>query len=112
MGRFAAVFLLAVLAPVVACAADVAIPVPELPGGKKVVDLPHRFDRVTTGGAGRYLVFWSSEARKVFVFDIAVGEVIKTIDAPGDGLSLAAGLDKLFIVVPSTKLLHRYSLPT
>ena len=81
-------------------------------GETRTVKLDEPWANMTTGGAGRYIVFHLKEAGKLEIFDVVAGEVTKTIDAPGDELLLAAGMDKLIVYVPSQKIFHRYDIAT
>lgn len=81
-------------------------------GETRTVKLEAPWVYMTTGGAGRYLVFHLKEVGKLAVLDVVAGEVTKTIDAPGDELKLAAGMDKLVVYVPAQKIFHRYDLAT
>ena len=67
---------------------------------------------VAVGGGGRWLVLLFKEARKLAVFDVNAGEVVKTISIPATGALIAAGATKLLIAFPAEKLIQRWNLET
>jgi hypothetical protein len=79
--------------------------------GPAQLDLEEPFAAFAVGGAGRYWVFHQKAAKKLVLLDISAAEITHEIDAPGDDLRLAAGLDKLIVVVAEKNLINRYSLP-
>jgi serine/threonine protein kinase len=93
-------------------------PSPDTPAGipdpklKDRIEVPlgEPFAQVCTGGAGRYLVFHLPKAKELAVFDVSQTKVIHRIDAPADDILLAAGLEKLLVVVPGQRLLQRWDL--
>jgi hypothetical protein len=90
----------------------VVIAEPKLPGGRAEFKLSEPFAQVRTGGAGRYLIFHLPKGRKLAIFDVSQLKVVHEIDLPADQVLYAAGLDKLLIVLPSQRLLQRWSLTT
>jgi S1-C subfamily serine protease len=106
------VWLVTALAALNAPLRAVDIPAPTGIPDRHVVDLESNWVNMTTGGAGRYIVFHLKDARKLALFDVSSGGIIESIDAPGDDLMLAAGIEKLIVLVPSQNILHRYHLAT
>ncbi len=91
-----------------------AIEIPEPPGiaEQHIVQLDSPWTNMTTGGAGRYLVFHLAEAGKLALLDVSAGEISKMIDAPGEQLMMAAGMEALIVLVPGQNIAHRYELAT
>lgn len=92
--------------------AAVEIPEPAGIAERHVVQLESPWTNMTTGGAGRYLVFHLAEAGKLALLDVSAGEISNMIDAPGEQLMMAAGLETLIVLVPSQNIAHRYELTT
>jgi hypothetical protein len=88
------------------------IPAPTEISERHVVQLDSPWTNMTTGGAGRYLVFHLKEAGKLALLDVSAGGISKTIDAPGEELMMAAGAETLIVFVPSQNVAHRYDLAT
>jgi hypothetical protein len=89
-----------------------AIPAPRLTTYRTEVVLPEPFAQVRTGGAGRYLIFHLKKAKKLAIFDVSQARVIHQIDLPADDVLYAAGLKKLMLVLPGSKVVQRWSLET
>jgi hypothetical protein len=87
-----------------------AIPAPNL-AGRTEVKFAEPFLQVRTGGAGRYLIFHFKKAKKLSVFDVSRVKTTHEIEVPDDVL-YAAGIEKLFVVVPGQRLLQRWDLRT
>jgi hypothetical protein len=63
-------------------------------------------------GSGRYLLFHAKEANRIDALDVLAGEITHQIpDVPDDAL-IAAGAEKLLVVLPGRKLVQRYNLRT
>ncbi len=90
-----------------------AVEIPEPPGiaEQHVVQLESPWTNMTTGGAGRYLVFHLAEAGKLALLDVSAGEISNMIDAPGEQLMMAAGLETLIVFVEFLVPLDRLSKP-
>lgn len=87
------------------------IPEPELIGDSVTVKLGEQAAQLASGG-GRYLVFHLKQARKLALFDVSALKIVHTLDMPADDVRFAAGQEKLLVVLPSQRLLHRYTLAT
>ncbi|PQO41237.1 hypothetical protein C5Y96_00540 [Blastopirellula marina] len=81
-------------------------------GQRRTIELVSPWVSMATGGAGRYIVLHLKEAGKLALLDVVAGGIIHTIDAPGEDLMLAGGLDQLIVLVPSQGLFHRYNIAT
>ena len=63
------------------------------------------------GAAGADLIFQLKQAKKLVLFDIVEGAVVGSMACPSDDVLVAAGVEKMVLVIPGTKLVHQYSLP-
>lgn len=103
---------------------DVPAPPPaELPGAAAIRPPNLEADRVerklpapiadaVVGGGGRYLILHLPKVRKLAVFDVSAAKVVHFFDVPEDDIRFAAGLDKLFVLLPQSNQLQRWSLST
>ncbi len=78
---------------------------------KVVQSLPTIGDALIAGG-GRWLIVHLSDKRKVLVWDVYQSKVAKELTLASDHVKLAAGMDKLIVVLPDQKLIQRWSLKT
>jgi hypothetical protein len=107
----------------------VAAPVPaDLPRGKPVEDLsiavaplkqdkeerslPSAVEALCHGGGGRFLILHLPKERKLAVFDVNEAKVIKYVPVAEDKIFFAAGMDKLFVLLPDANVIQRWSLKT
>ncbi len=90
----------------------VVIKPPSLSGDTVTVPLPGRVETVAVGGGGRYLILYLRTARRLAVFDANEAKVVREIPMPEFQVFLAAGMDKLMVVLPQSRQLVRYSLST
>jgi hypothetical protein len=74
--------------------------------------LPAAFRTVAVGGGGRYLIFHLPRLRKLVVFDVSATRLVHYVDLAEHDVKFAAGLDKLFIVLPRASRIQRWSLAT
>ena len=74
--------------------------------------LPDTVDNVTVGGGGRFLIFHLPKLRQLAVFDANEAKIVKYLPLAEDNVKVAAGLDKLFIALPVSHVLQRWSLTT
>ena len=79
--------------------------------GITTVSFIEPYSQVCAANEGRYLILQLKQSKKLLLFDIEKAEVAKTMDCPADEVILAADIDKLVVVVPSQRIVHRYSLP-
>lgn len=76
------------------------------------VELPGEIGRRAIGGAGRYLVISIPEQRQIAVFDIEQAKIVKYLPAEDRAIHVAAGADKLIVVMGEKRIISRYSLET
>jgi hypothetical protein len=76
-----------------------------------VKQLPAPVGDVTVGGSGRYLVMSLPKVRKLAVFD-AASRTLQYLSAGEGEPKLAAGADKLMVLLPESGILQRYDLKT
>jgi hypothetical protein len=74
------------------------------------VELPSAFDRVCVGGGGRFLILRLPAAKQFAVFDATLGKVATYLPMPEDGTHAAAGMTKLFLVLPKSGTIQRWNL--
>ena len=86
-------------APVVAPNA-LAIQAPKLEGERVTRKLPDRMDQVVVGGGGRFILMHLPQSRKVAMFDVNEAKVVHYFPVSGDGVKIAAGLEKRRAGVP------------
>jgi S1-C subfamily serine protease len=87
----------------------------KLPLGEKekvTVKLPAIVADMVVGGDGRYLVLHLPKFRKMAIFDVHQAKVTKYIPLAEDHVKFAAGMTKLMIGLPSSKVLQRWDLKT
>lgn len=77
-----------------------------------VTRLPEPYAAYTLGGTGRFMVFHLKESKTVAVLDLLSGRIVHEIEDISDDVLLAAGAEKLLLVIPSQKLIQRWSLAT
>ena len=85
---------------------------PDLGDEQVVFKLSHPYTQVVAGGSGQFFIFHLEAAKKVVIFDITQGKVVHEIVDVGDDVLLAAGRDKLVLVLPGDLLMQRWSLQT
>jgi hypothetical protein len=82
-----------------------------LPEDKVVKQLPGTIADVAVGGNGRFLILWLPGERKLAVFDVSAANVVKYLPFTED-VKFAAGMDKLLVALPRSRVVQRYSLTT
>lgn len=75
-------------------------------------NLPGSFDDAAIGGGGRYLLFGLPQQRQIALFDVNEARVVHYFAVSGDNVKFAAGLEKLVMVFPDTKIIQRWDLAT
>lgn len=78
----------------------------------KTVDLPGKVGAVAVGGAGRFVCLYIPTERKVAVFDATLQKVVKYLPVPAERVLLAAGAEKVFVVIPDERVVQRWDLKT
>jgi len=82
----------------------------ELGGDKVVKALPSAIADVVVGGGGRFLILHLPRDRKLAVFDVSQAKVVKYLPLASDDVKLAAGMNKLVVVLSDKKLIQRWDL--
>jgi hypothetical protein len=83
---------------------------PDMKEPKIDVALPGPIRDACVGGGGRYLIFHCPTVRKIAIFDVTTLKVEKQITLATDEVLFAAGMEKLLVIYPDEKQVHRYSL--
>jgi hypothetical protein len=83
-----------------------------LKGDHEERPLPGSVSDVCVGGGGRYLILNIPQQRKLAIFDANEAKVVKYISVGGDGVKIAACIDKLIVLLPGSNVIQRYSLAT
>jgi hypothetical protein len=73
---------------------------------------PETIHNVVLGGGGRFLLLHLPKLRQVAVFDVNEAKVVKYLAVAGDNVLIAAGMSKLILVFPDTKIIQRWNLLT
>lgn len=78
---------------------------------RKVVRFPAPYATMCVGGSGRYLCLHLPTLKKLAIVDLETRATIKFMDV-GEEVVCAAGANKLVVVVPTQKIIQRWSLET
>jgi hypothetical protein len=65
---------------------------------------------LVVGGGGRFVVLHFPREKRIGVFDVTSAKIVKYFAADDDDLLMAAGMDKLILVLPAAQKIERYSL--
>jgi S1-C subfamily serine protease len=109
---------LAVSAGSVAGTGGLATPtVPSLTGvnleqDRVEVKLPAMIEDVVVAGGGRFLILPMPKLNKIAVFDVKLAKVTQYLSIPPSEVLVAAGADKLFVVLPEQRIIQRWNLNT
>lgn len=79
---------------------------------KKTVNLPASIGQVCVGGNGRFVIVHLSEKRQIAILDTAEAKIVKYLPVGEDKVFIAAGLDKLMVVLADKKIVQRWNLNT
>jgi hypothetical protein len=74
--------------------------------------LPEPVRAVRVGGGGRFLILHFPKARKLGVFDANEAKIVRYVPLAEDDVYFAAGMTKLVVYLPVSKVLQRYNLLT
>jgi S1-C subfamily serine protease len=91
---------------------DSWITVAPLKQDKEERALPSAVEAVCHGGGGRFLILHLPKERKLAVFDVNEAKVVKYIPVAEDKIFFAAGMDKLFVLLPNANVIQRWDLMT
>jgi hypothetical protein len=92
--------------------AKLALKPAALEGDKVTRALPATMDDLVVGGGGRYLFFSLPSLKKVGMFDVNEGKVVHYFPAAEGELKITAGLTKLVMAYPTTKVIERWDFLT
>lgn len=83
-------------------------------GGKRHVPykLPGTISDIAIGGGGRFLIMHFPALRKLGIFDVNAGKIVKFLPAGDDTIYFAAGLTRLVVVQADKQLISRWNLTT
>jgi S1-C subfamily serine protease len=74
--------------------------------------LPAPAGDACAGGGGRFLIFHLPQSRRLAIFDANEARIVKYLPVAEDNVKIAAGRDKLVVVLPGAKVIQRYNLAT
>ncbi|MFO0928797.1 MAG: GYF domain-containing protein [Gemmataceae bacterium] len=84
---------------------------PYLPArAKEEVDLGGEAADAVVGGGGRFLIYHLKAAKKLVVFDVQQGKVVKQLPVLEEPMLFAAGARQLAVVYPAQKMLTLWGL--
>lgn len=72
--------------------------------------LPEAFREVAVGGDGRFLIFHFPNLRKLGIFDVNEAKITSFIAVGEDQVHFAAGMTKLLVFLPTSKVIQRWNL--
>ena len=94
----------------VAAADRASVAAPPLTGTQPIVKpLPASVADLVIGGNGRYLIMHLPKVGKLAVFD-TVQRRMQYVSLPDDNVKIAAGMEKLIVVLPNENLVQRWNL--
>src|SRR5262249_49096224 len=67
---------------------------------------------VEVGGGGRFLVLHLRDRRKLAIFDLGEGKVVKEIPLADEVIRYAAGAHQVIVLYPNVQRIHFWSLTT
>jgi hypothetical protein len=79
---------------------------------KVSVTLPGQVGNLCVGGGGRFLILHLPQTHQLAVFDVNEAKVVKYLPITEERVLLAAGMEKLVVVLPDKNLILRWSLTT
>jgi hypothetical protein len=85
---------------------------PQLDGDRVERRLSSPVADAAVGSGGRYLVLALPKERRLAVFDVSAGRVVRYLPTGGEQVKFAAGLDKVVVVKPRARTIERWHLPT
>jgi hypothetical protein len=83
-----------------------------LKGDAVTLNLPASVEATAVGGGGRFLILHLPKNRQLAIFDVNEAKIVKHLAVAEDSIKFAAGLNKLFVFLPTAHVLQRYSLKT
>src|SRR5262249_50093224 len=79
---------------------------------KVVYKTPDKFVDVVQGGGGKYLVLAMPKIHKLGIFDVQLRKIAHYVSVDEEHPLIAAGAEKLIVVLPEKALIARYDLAT
>jgi hypothetical protein len=86
-------------------------PPPARDAGKEV-KLPGQATAIAVGGSGRFICLNIPSTRQIAVYDATEGKVVKYLPTSGGKVLIAAGAEKIFVVMPDDNLIQRWDFKT
>lgn len=84
---------------------------PYLPArAREEVELGGEVADAVVGGGGRYLIYYLKGAKKLAVFDVQIGRLVKHLPVIEEPMLFAAGARQLAVVYPAQKMLTLWGL--
>ncbi len=82
-------------------------------GDRATIELPGYVSEVIPAGGGRYLMLRiRDEKPSLAQLDLCEGKIVRDYPVPEGEAKIAASMEKLFIYLPASSLIHRYDLAT
>jgi hypothetical protein len=85
---------------------------PRMSQERIVVEVPGTIEDAVAGGGGRYLILYLKKQRQVAIFDVNVARIVKYLNIPSDSMLIAAGREKLIVVLADQGVIQRWNLRT
>ncbi|MFO0966319.1 MAG: MJ0042-type zinc finger domain-containing protein [Gemmataceae bacterium] len=101
-----------VVAPKLPPVVPVALAPAPLKADKEERALPSSAKTLAVGGGGRFVILHLPRERKLAVFDANEAKIVKYLPLGEDDVKFAAGMDRLLVVMPATKVVQRWNLLT
>jgi hypothetical protein len=79
---------------------------------EKSYKLPEPASSLRVGGGGRFLILNLPKVSKLAVFDVNEAKIVRYIPTPEGDVQFAAGMTKLVVYAPGSKVIQRYNLLT
>lgn len=72
--------------------------------------LPGAIDDIAVAGGGRFILFNIPTLSKIGMFDVNEGKIVHYFPTAGENAKFSAGMTKLVVVYPDTRVLQRWDL--
>ncbi len=79
---------------------------------RRTLTLPGEVAAVCIGGGGRFVCFHFEKLRQIGIFDMTVARIAKYLPVTGDGIAMAAGMDRLVVYDRNADVFVRWNLRT
>src|SRR5262249_4494493 len=74
--------------------------------------LPEKASALRVGGGGRFLILHFKASKKLGIFDVSAGKIVREIPVAEEDAFYAAGMNKLLVYLPGSGVILRYDLLT